>query len=228
MPRVVAIIPSAGMGLRMGGKIYKQFLTLRDAPVLVHTLRKFHQSRTVEDIIIPVPNGYVEKVQQKIIEPYNFLCVSSVIPGGKSRQESVWIGLQSMPPGVEVVVVHDGVRPFISPEIIDQTVELCKDYPGVVVGYPVTDSVKMERNSLVEKTLPREHVWVVQTPQTFRAEVIQDAYKYAFSSGYFATDDSSIVGHRGYKIFLLEGDPSNIKITTPDDLALAEYYLGGS
>lgn len=221
--KTAVLIPAAGMGKRMGKDRQKQFLMLGDMPVLAHTLKVFEGIDEVNEIIIIVPRGEEEFCLINIVERYKMHKVTKVIAGGKERQDSVYNGLKLISDDKDFVIVHDGVRPFISREVIKQSIELAKRFDGVVAGVPAKDTIKRVSNDmLVEATMNRAHLWLIQTPQTFRYKIINEAYNKAYINDYYGTDDASLVERLGYKVKVIMDSYENIKITTPEDILFAE------
>ena len=221
--KVTALIPAAGMGKRMGKDRQKQFLMFGDMPVLAHTLKVFEGVDEVTEIIVIAPKGEEGFCLDKIIEKYRIHKVTKVIAGGKERQDSVYNGLKLLSDDTDFVIVHDGVRPFVSGDVIKQGIEFAKSFDGVVAGIPAKDTVKRVSDDMfVEATMNRAHLWLIQTPQTFKYKIINEAYNKAYINDYYGTDDSSLVERLGYKIKVIMDSYENIKITTPEDMLFAE------
>jgi 2-C-methyl-D-erythritol 4-phosphate cytidylyltransferase len=163
---------------------------------------------------------------KEIIEKYKLKKVSQIIPGGKRRQDSVKNGMDALPKDEDIVVIHDGVRPFVTKNMIEDSIHAAVRYGAVIVAMPVKDTIKMSNpDGTVLKTLDRESLWQIQTPQTFQAKVIKEAYHRATEDGFAGTDDASLVERLGVKVHILPGSYTNIKITTPEDLLLAKLFL---
>lgn len=224
--KAVALIVSAGKGQRFMEGRKKQFHPLAGRPVLAHTLDKFETCPLIHSILLVVGQEDMTYCLKEIIEKYRYLKVSQIIPGGKRRQESVKNGIDALPRDAEVVVIHDGVRPFIKREMIEESVQSAIRFGAVVFGMPAKDTIKMVHpDGTVAKTLDRESLWQIQTPQTFRTQVIKEAYLKATEEGFIGTDDASLVERIGVKVHVLPGTYTNIKITTPEDLLLASLFL---
>ncbi len=221
---VVAIIPAAGRGERMGGEVPKQFRILGDKPILAHTLLAFDICPDVDEVVVVVPKEYVDFCGRKVVEPYGITKVRRIVPGGRHRQDSVYEGLKAAE-GAEIVVVHDGVRPLVRPELISRSVAICRERGAAIVAVPVKETVKLVEGGMVRKTLPREALWAAQTPQTFRREVLWEAFQRAFRDGILATDEAALVERIGHMVWVVEGEYRNIKITTTEDLYVAERLL---
>jgi 2-C-methyl-D-erythritol 4-phosphate cytidylyltransferase len=224
--KTVAIIPAGGSGRRMGSGIPKQYLLLGGIPVLVHTLQVFQSSPVVDEIFLVVPEGDIPEVRNEIVGRYNLFKVSLIVAGGAERQDSVGNALAHLRGEHGIVLVHDGVRPFVSEELIRRVVAVAEADGAVAVGVRVKDSVK-EVNSAgwVIKTVTREGLWLTQTPQVFRKPLILAAYERAAADGFCGTDDASLVERMGVPVRMIPGDYDNIKVTTPEDLTLGEDIL---
>lgn len=224
--KVVALVPAAGNGLRMGFPVRKQFMELQGLPVLVWTLRRLAECRLIEEIIPIVPADTVEYCAEEIVDRYEIHKVKRIVVGGQERQESVWNGLHKVGEEYKYVMVHDGVRPFVSDRLLQECLREAGRHDGVVVGYPVKDTIKdVDKAGFVEKTLRRNHMWAIQTPQVFMREVIYDSYLRAHEAKVQATDDATLVEWAGHKVKVIEGEHENIKITTPFDLTVGEAIL---
>jgi len=226
MTNVHAVIVSAGKGYRfMNGK-KKQFLPLAGKPVLARTLDPFERCPLVNAVVLVVGQGDLGFCLKEIVEKYGYRKVSRVVPGGENRQESVKHGLDAVPEDVEIVVIHDGVRPFVTQEMIEGSVRSAMRFKAVVLGTPVKDTIKtVSPEGKVLKTLDRGSLWQIQTPQAFQAKLIRDALKKATEDGFMGTDDASLVERMGVEVHVLPGSYANIKITTPEDLMLASLLL---
>jgi 2-C-methyl-D-erythritol 4-phosphate cytidylyltransferase len=221
-----AVIVSAGKGLRfMEGK-KKQFHFLEGKPILAHTLDQFETCPLIRSIRLVVGQEDMDYCLKEIIEKYRFQKVSQIVPGGKRRQESVKNGIDALPKDADIVVIHDGVRPFVTKAMIEDSIHSAVRYGAVVLAMPVKDTIKMSNpDGTVLKTLDRESLWQVQTPQTFQVQVIKEAYFKAAEDAFIGTDDASLVERLGAKVHILPGSYTNIKITTPEDLWLANLFL---
>lgn len=224
--KTVAIIPAGGSGRRMGSGIPKQYLLLGGIPVLVHTLQVFQSSPVVDEIFLVVPEGDIPEVRNAIVGRYNLFKVSLIVAGGAERQDSVRNALAHLREEHGIVLVHDGVRSFVSGELIQRVVAAAEADGAVAVGVQVKDSVK-EVNSAgwVIKTVTREGLWLTQTPQAFRKPLILAAYERAAADGFCGTDDASLVERMGVPVRMIPGDYDNIKVTTPEDLTLGEAII---
>jgi 2-C-methyl-D-erythritol 4-phosphate cytidylyltransferase len=222
----VAIIPAAGTGKRMEQRISKQYLALGGVPILVHTLRRFEEAPAVDAVFLIVPAGDVDVIRRDMVDFYRLKKVRRVLPGGEERQDSVKAGIDALPEETEVVVIHDGVRPFVTADLIGVSVEGARKFGAVSLGVPVKDTVKsVETGGWVEHTMERTKLWLTQTPQAFRREIIQEAYRRAFAEGFYATDDATLVERIGIRVKMLPGIYENIKITTPGDLSVGAILM---
>jgi 2-C-methyl-D-erythritol 4-phosphate cytidylyltransferase len=221
-----AVIVSAGKGQRfMEGK-KKQFYLLANKPILAHTLDKFEACPLIRSILLVVGQEDMDYCLREIIEKYGYRKVAQIIPGGKQRQESVRNGIDVLPKETHLVVIHDGVRPFVTREMIEDSIRFAQRYGAVVLAMPVKDTIKVaSSDGTILKTLERDSLWQIQTPQAFRAHVIKEAYQKAMEDRFVGTDDASLVERLGMKIHILPGSYTNIKITTPEDLILAKLFL---
>lgn len=221
-----AVIVSAGKGVRFMEGQKKQFYLLGGKPILAHTLDKFETCPLIRSILLVVSQEDMDTCLKEVIEKYKFKKVSQIVPGGKRRQESVKNGIDALPKDADMVVIHDGVRPFVTRAMIEDSIHSAVRYGAVVLAMPVKDTIKMSNpDGTVLKTLDRESLWQIQTPQTFQANVIKEAYHRATEDGLIGTDDASLVERMGGKVHILPGSYTNIKITTPEDLLLANLFL---
>lgn len=225
-PKCTAIVLAGGSGKRMGTKIQKQYLEIDGKPVLFYSLYEFQESEIIDDIVLVVGEGQEEYCQVEIVDKYNISKVSKIVPGGKERFYSVWNGLQEIE-GEGYVFIHDGARPFVDQDIIRRSYENVVQHRACVVGMPVKDTIKIaDANGYAAETPERAKVWMVQTPQVFENDVVKSAYKILISQKEpFATDDAMVVEtYTDQDVKLVEGSYENIKITTPEDLGIAELF----
>jgi 2-C-methyl-D-erythritol 4-phosphate cytidylyltransferase len=223
--KTVAIIVAGGLGKRIEGNLPKQFLKLGGKPILARTIDKFQKCELIDEIILVVPEGHLGYCSQTIVEKYSCDKIRKIVCGGKERQDSVYQGLKACSNATAFVAIHDGVRPFISVEKIAESIELCRDKKAVIVAVPAKDTIKRVVDCSVVTTLDRNKLWLVQTPQVFEYRLIRDAYEKAIKEDFIGTDDSVLVERLGCEIAVLEGEYTNIKITTREDLILAEKLL---
>jgi 2-C-methyl-D-erythritol 4-phosphate cytidylyltransferase len=227
--RTVAIVPAAGSGNRMGRDVSKQYLSLGGTPLLVHTLKVFEECPLVDSLLVIVPPQDIEFVRNHILAPWGLKKVAGVISGGKERQDSVRAGIEALDPDAGVVIIHDAVRPFIAVELISQCIRAAREEGAVTVGVPVKDTVKeVAPDGRIMRTCDRSLLWLTQTPQVFRRDIIENAHRAAVRDGFRGTDDTSLVERLGIAVRMIRGDYGNIKITTPEDLVIAEALLAAS
>jgi len=211
----------------MGADLPKQFLPLCGKPVIAHTLSRFEAAPRVDSVIIVVPEGQEEEVRSDVVSRYGFAKVASVLAGGELRQDSVHAWLDALPDGCDIVLIHDAVRPMIEESTIDQCIDAAKECGAAVVAVRVKDTIKeADEGAVVLRTLEREALWSIQTPQCFRVDLIKEAHQRASEAGFSGTDDAVLVERLGGTVRLIEGSHHNIKITTPEDLVIAEAILG--
>ena len=224
--RTVAIVPAAGSGNRMGRELSKQYLALGGMPLLVHTLNVFERCPLVDALLVVVPPPDVEAVRTEMLPRWSLKKLAGVIPGGKERQDSVRAGIEALERETELVVIHDAVRPFITVELIENCIRAAAEEGAATVGVPVKDTVKeVGADGRVMRTCDRNLLWLTQTPQAFRRDIIENAHRAAVRDGYRGTDDTSLVERLGIAVRMIRGDYGNIKITTPEDLVIAEALL---
>jgi 2-C-methyl-D-erythritol 4-phosphate cytidylyltransferase len=224
---VTAIIVAAGEGKRMGGVTSKTFLPIGGRPLALRTLNRFLSARCVEKVVLMVPGKELRNIQT-LIQNDSDLCQRPCVlkAGGASRQESVRLGLETLDSDCEIVAIHDGARPFVSSSLIDRCVKEAYRVGAVVVGVPAKDTIKVvSEEHCVQATPDRNTLWEIQTPQVFRKEVIMEAHDWGVRQAIEATDDAMLVERIGKPVFLIEGERTNIKITVPEDVLLAEALL---
>lgn len=222
--KVGVIIPAAGKGTRIGGTESKQFLELRGKPIIVHTLQRFQDCTEIYTILVAVEPSYREKLLQ-LIDEYRLSKVSKIVDGGAERQDSVrnCLGALKKDP-VDIVVIHDAVRPFVTQSIIISVVKAVKSTGAAIAGVRVKDTIKIAgENRIIRETPARERLWIAQTPQAFTFELLAKAFEEAAAANFTGTDDSSLVERLGIGVVVVEGDYRNIKITTPEDMQIAEF-----
>jgi 2-C-methyl-D-erythritol 4-phosphate cytidylyltransferase len=225
-----ALIPAAGMGKRMGASINKQYLQLDGLPIVARTISIFEDSPLIEAIYLVIPAEEIPYCREHVVEACGFRKVVEIVAGGRERQNSVMNGLNAMRRDVaddDVVLIHDGVRPLITPQLLQESIDVARRCDGALVAVPAKDTIKTVRDGVVVGTPPRETLWQAQTPQSFRFGVIYGAHRAAEQEGFMGTDDASLVERRGGAVKVVRGDYRNIKITTPEDLVLAEAFLAG-
>ena len=219
------VIVAAGTGSRMNIGINKQFIKLEGKEIIAYTIEKFYNNSNIEDIVVVVKEDESEFFKKEILDKYNFKNIK-IAYGGKERQDSVYNGLKLLDEKCDVVLIHDGARPFVSDKIIDKSIEEAKEHKAIVVGVPVKDTIKViDNDKNIVDTPNRSVLWAVQTPQTFDYNILIDAYKDAFKNKFYGTDDAMLVERIGYKVKMLEGSYNNIKITTQEDLNIGSQIL---
>ena len=227
--KVYVLVPAAGLGRRMGTSLNKQYLTLDDRPILAHTLALFDGHPRVDGIYVISPADEVPFCRREVVERYGFAKVLGLVAGGAERQDSVRNGLRACAAEAEdVMLIHDGVRPFCPPVCIDTAIDTASRVGACVVGVPVKDTIKEVEGGLIQGTPQRQRLWQAQTPQAFRYGLIRDAHERALAEGWIGTDDASLVERIGLPVAMVTGDYRNIKITTPEDLLLARAFLASS
>ena len=224
--RTIAIILAGGTGKRMGTSINKQFLLLDNKPIIVHTLQVFDECRQIDGIYLVVNQKDLPVMQEEILETYKFNKIMKLVIGGRLRQDSVKNGLEAIENPCDNVIIHDGARPFISPSFIEKGIFLMEMYDAIIPALPVKDTIKVvSKEGFVLKTLERDSLWHVQTPQTFKYDIIMKAYREGMTKKLYGYDDATFLENVGKKVKVIEGSPYNIKITTPEDLTIARGML---
>lgn len=227
--RTGAIVLAGGSGSRMQADIKKQYMLIGGKPVLYYSLNVFQNSACIDEIVLVCSQEDIEVCKKEIVEKYGFSKVSRVVAGGKERYHSVYEGLKALE-NCGYVMIHDGARPFVDEPMLRRIAEALPDAQACTVGMPVKDTIKLSgADGCVEETLPRERLWAIQTPQAFSYPLIRSAHDEAARGslrGITITDDAMLVEYVGKnRVRLIEGSYENIKITTPDDLLLAEMIL---
>lgn len=226
--KAFALIPAAGMGKRMGASVNKQYLLLGGRPILAHTLSVFEKSPLIAGICLVIPEDEIPYCREQIVEACGFRKVIEIVPGGRERQNSVLNGLNALQRHAsteDVVLIHDGVRPFILPALITESITVARSGDGALVAVPAKDTIKTVKDGIVINTPDRETLWQAQTPQSFLFNAIHDAHCSAMEAGFSGTDDASLFERHNRIVRIVRGDYRNIKITTPEDLILAEAFL---
>ncbi|MCX8030885.1 MAG: 2-C-methyl-D-erythritol 4-phosphate cytidylyltransferase [Thermodesulfovibrionales bacterium] len=233
---IIVLIPAAGSGKRFGETKNKPFFKFLDKPLLLWSLQSFQKITDVAEILPIVKKQDIEKTH-KLIRSFKITKAKNIIEGGKERQDSIYNALLTIKPHTDIVIIHDGVRPYLSPKLIkkmlNELIMSNQSIDGIITGVPVKDTIKrIEKNFIqgseeifVEKTLNRDLIWAVQTPQIFNFEILLSSYQKAYGENYYATDDSSLIERYGGKVKIILGSYKNIKITTPEDIKIAEALL---
>jgi 2-C-methyl-D-erythritol 4-phosphate cytidylyltransferase len=214
------------MGKRMGASINKQYLLLAGKPILAHTLESFQRAEFIDEIWLVVPVEEIDFCRAEVVEKFGFDKVRRIVAGGAERQNSVLNGLRAIDTAADdIILIHDGVRPFVTPAILRHCIEIAAVHDGALTAVPAKDTIKVVRDACSVATPPRETLWLAQTPQAFRYGIIRTAHEQAELEGFLGTDDASLLERLGKKVHIVIGDYRNIKITTPEDLVLAEAIL---
>jgi 2-C-methyl-D-erythritol 4-phosphate cytidylyltransferase/2-C-methyl-D-erythritol 2,4-cyclodiphosphate synthase len=223
--KTAALIVAAGKGSRMGTAVSKQYLPIGGIPILIHTLQTFQRVQEVDDIVLVVGPDDVEH-SRRLVDEFSLHKVRAVVAGGTERQHSVRLGLNALPKGTEWVLVHDGVRPLITREHIQQCIREVQLKDAVVSAVPVKDTIKqVDASGRITAGLDRNSLWAMHTPQAFRLELLLRSHERAEQEQYLGTDEAALVERIGHSVHVVRGDYRNIKITTPEDLPVAERFL---
>jgi 2-C-methyl-D-erythritol 4-phosphate cytidylyltransferase len=222
--KVGVVIPSAGIGTRFGGEKPKQLIAINGIPILQLTIQKFQECDAVDFIVIASHFDYIDDIKQ-LVQSENLTKVKSVVVGGKHRQDSVWSGINEIVKfDVDILLIHDAVRPFVSNKIISNVIQAVKEYEVAIPAVAPKDTIKISDNEGFIITTPdRNILFAVQTPQGFKTKIIVEAFQKAYADKFYGTDDSSLVERLGKKVKIIEGDYRNIKITTKEDFEYASY-----
>lgn len=220
---VTAIITAAGKGTRMNSDVNKQYIEIAGLPILARSIYAFQKCSEVNSIIIIVNEEDINFCRHSIVEKYNFTKVKALVSGGAERQNSVYKGLCSVDENSDIVLIHDGARPFVTNKNITDCIEAAISYGACGIGVKSKDTIKISSNEgFVSSTPDRSKLWSIQTPQAFRYDIIMAAHKKAIQSNYIGTDDMVLVEKQGLPVKIVEGSYQNIKITTPEDLIIGE------
>jgi 2-C-methyl-D-erythritol 4-phosphate cytidylyltransferase len=222
---VAALIVAAGSGTRIGGAIPKQFIEINGKPILRYTLEKFQLCSDIEQIYVVLAAEFVDAWREIFVKEWQITKLVKAIVGGEQRYHSVWAGLQSLREDVDIVMIHDGVRPFLTSRMIGDSIIAAQKCGAAVVGLTPKDTVKCIRHDRIERTVDRQRMLLAQTPQTFTRDVIVKAYQIARQKRSFSTDDAAIVEQAGGAVAVVPGDWKNIKITSPEDLIIAKAFV---
>lgn len=225
-PKVYALVPAAGSGTRLGGTVKKQFLVLEHKPVIVHTLQRLELSADIDEVLVAVPESHLVDMEQ-ILSYYRLHKVSKVVAGGVQRQDSVFNLLSKVKAKEsDIILVHDGVRPFVSLQAIGEVVQACREFDAAALAVQPKDTVRRSvGGNFYEQTLDRAALWLMQTPQAVRAGLLQKAFEEAKKSQFYATDEIGLVERLGIKARIVPGSYDNIKITTKEDVDIATLLL---
>ncbi len=216
------IILSGGRGKRMGADISKQFISINNKPILYYTIKKFMENELIDEIILVLPKDEIEYCIKEVLDKNN-LRIDKIVEGGEERQDSVLNGLKAIEK-TDIVLIHDGARPFVTDRIIKEGIDVAKKFKAAAPGVMPKDTIKVkDKNGLSKETLKREELIAVQTPQIFDYNLILECHSKIKENNMKVTDDTMVVESFGHKVFLYDGEYTNIKITTPEDLILARY-----
>lgn len=220
------VVAAAGKGTRMKSGINKQYMLLNSRPVLSYSLDFFEQMEIVEEIVVITGENELDYCEHEVIRRYNYKKVSAVLPGGKERQDSVLAGLHKLGADTNLVAVHDGARPLLSSGVFFRLVKEAEEWGAAVPGIASKDTLKMvDSQGIVSQTMDRSIIFAVQTPQIFRYAELSAAYQKAYEDNFMGTDDASLFERYIGQVKVVEGDYNNLKITTPEDLVIAEALL---
>lgn len=221
---ISAIILAGGKGKRMGANISKQYIELKGKPILYYTIRRFSESKDIDRIILVLPKDEIDYCKEKVLDKYS-LKVDLIVEGGKERQDSVINALDKLVDD-EIVLIHDGARPFVSQRIIDEGIKYARLYGAAAPGVMPKDTIKIKDDDNFSLSTPDRNTLVaIQTPQVFKVNIIKDCHKRVKEENIKVTDDTMVVEEYGNRVYLYEGDYTNIKVTTPEDLILAEKLI---
>ncbi|CAN2050287.1 2-C-methyl-D-erythritol 4-phosphate cytidylyltransferase [Candidatus Magnetomoraceae bacterium gMMP-1] len=222
----IAVIVAAGSGLRMKMKLPKQYIEMDGRPILWHTLKVFGKCPEIEKIFLVVPEKDHDYCFNKIVNLLKLSQDIQIVSGGKTRQDSVYNGLKAIKNHNDLVIIHDGVRPFVNEKQISACIHSAQKHGAAILARPAYDTLKrLDESKNIVQTIERKEIWLAQTPQTFQYDLILKAYKMAYKEGVKATDDAMLVERIGYPVKVIEGSQYNIKITTPEDLKIASALL---
>ena len=218
------IIVAAGAGRRMNLDINKQYIKLDKKEMIAHTIDVFYNHKNIDEIVVCIKEEEEYFFVNEIINKYHFENIK-IAYGGEERQDSIYNGLQKVDKNCDIVLIHDGARPFVSHSIIDESIKVAQEKQAAVVGVPVRDTIKVVEDGIVKHSPKRSTLWSAQTPQTFKYDLIMRAYEEAYKHNYYGTDDAMLVEHLGQSVSMVMGSYENIKITNPEDINVAEQIL---
>lgn len=229
-----AIVLAAGSGSRMRSNIKKQYMEINEKPLIYYALKAFEDSFT-DEVVLVVSPGDIDYCKAEIVDKYGFTKVKRIVEGGAERYDSVRLGLHAISEDTDYVMIHDGARPFVTEDIMQRSVDAARDFRACVVGMPVKDTIKVsDENGFAKATPDRKTLWMIQTPQTFEYSLIRTLYdkleedkEEIKAKGINITDDAMVVEtFSDVKVKLVEGSYNNIKVTTPEDIGVAQAILG--
>ena len=220
----MAIVPAGGAGSRLGSRLPKQYLAVDGVSLLVRTVRALARARSVRGVVVAAPAMRVEATRV-LLRRHRVPGPVTVVAGGATRQDSVRAGLDAVPEGVRLVLVHDAVRPFVTADLVERVLAAARRWGAATCGLPVQETVKRVHGDLVEATLDRAGLWLVQTPQGFRRGILREAHDKARRDGFAGTDDAMLVERLGGQVAMVAGLPQNLKVTSRADLAAARRWV---
>lgn len=224
MKKTVAIILAGGKGKRMGANVSKQFIEVNEKPIIYYTIKSFEACKSIDEIILVLPEDEVDYFKENIMNKFDFN-ISSIVEGGKERQDSVYNALNSIQ-DCDVVLIHDGARPFVSEKIIKDGIAKAREYGAAAPGVIPKDTIKVRDNSRFSvKTLKRDELVAIQTPQCFKFDIIKRCHKEVKNKNIQVTDDTMVVEMFGNQVYVYDGDYKNIKVTTKEDLIMCNEFL---
>ena len=219
--KVCAIVPAGGQGKRMGGTVPKQFQSLNGHPILYYTLKTLQESKLIDSLVLVVPEKEVEIARADWLGHPSI--VKQVVIGGEKRQDSVFKGYQTLPADTDIVLIHDGVRPFLSKGMIQETIHIANKFGAAITAIPVHDTIKqVDYTGRVRRTVEREGLWRIQTPQAFRYNLLGEAFHNAQRNNFYGTDEGALIEYLGQEVRVVDGYEWNLKITRPEDLLVGE------
>ena len=220
-----AIIPAAGVSSRLNENSKKQFVEINGRPLLFYSLYSFQKSSSISEIVLVVKDSDKDYVKKEIVQKYSLSKVSKIVEGGQLRQESVKKGFNAVKTDTEIVIIHDAARPFVEPGFLNSIVTEAIKKNCVISAIPVKDTLKVEENGVIKKTTTRNSIWRAQTPQAFKYTILKNSYEKTELSDETFTDEAQIVEYAGYDVHIIEGSEYNFKITSSEDLRLAELII---
>lgn len=218
------IIVAAGSGKRMNTDINKQFIKLNGKEMIARTIEVFINNKNIDEIVVCIREEEKDFFIKNIVDKYNFNNIK-IAYGGKERQDSIYNGLKEVSTSCNIVLIHDGARPFVDSQTIDKSIQVAREKKAVVVGVPAKDTIKVVEDGVIKETPKRSKLWLAQTPQVFDYNIIMRAYQEAYKNNYYGTDDSMLVEYIGQSVSMVMGSYENIKITCPEDLDFAKEII---
>jgi len=222
---VTAIVVAGGIGKRMGGTLPKQFLPLGDRPMVFHALKAFDEHPRVDELILVLPAEWIDHFEGELLPRFPLRKLKKIVKGGEARQDSTRQGFLNVVPGTDLVLVHDAARPLIDAETIGRCIDAAQDDGAAIAATPASDTLKEVREGRIVGTVDRGKIFQAQTPQAFRFEVLKEALDRAAENNFQGTDEASLVERLGKPVTIVESPRSNLKVTTPEDFAVALAFL---